>query len=358
MIAGGGTGGHLFPALAVAEAFLEKDAQNQILFVGSRRGLEKQVLAKEGYALKTIDVVSWRGKPFLKKMGAIFTALKSLGQSRRLLSSFRPDLVLGMGGYTSGPVVFMAWVMGFKTAIHEQNVFPGLSNRILGKIAKRIFISFSSSALFFPSRKTFLTGNPVRKRFRRSFSIPPGPNSSRFTLFILGGSQGAHSLNKAMIGALPLMADIKSKMHVIHQTGAKDYTLVLRAYEKEGWPAEVYPFLPEIEQAYVRADLILARAGASTLFELMAMGKPAILVPFPFAVNDHQTLNARVMAEAGAALLVADQDLNGAYLSRLVKELIKDRERLKKMGEKAAALAKPEAAHHLVQLCYEMVLNG
>lgn len=358
MIAGGGTGGHLFPALAVAEAFLEKDSRNQILFVGSQKGLERQVLGRQGFALKTIEVVSLVGKPWRKKIGSLLVICKSLEQSWRILRSFEPDLVLGMGGYTSGPVVLSAWALGKRTAIHEQNVIPGLSNKILGKVVDRVFISFPETARFFPSKKTFWTGNPVRKRFRIPLPLLVGENEKRFTIFIFGGSQGAHRLNKSMAEALPLLADFKEKIHIIHQTGPQDYQQMKEIYAQQGWAAEIYSFLEDIEKAYARADLIICRAGASTLFELMAMGKPAILVPFPFAANDHQTLNARALVKAGAAFLVADREINGVYLSSLLKKLINDPAQLIKMGKRAASLAKLEAAQNIVEHCYELVRHG
>lgn len=358
MIAGGGTGGHLFPALAVAEAFLEKDSRSQILFVGSQRGLEKQVLSKQGFVLKTIEVISLVGKPWRKKIGSLLLICKSLGQSWQLLRSFQPDLVLGMGGYTSGPVVLTAWAMGKKTAIHEQNVIPGLSNKILGKVVDRIFISFPKTTQFFPAKKTFCTGNPVRKRFKTPLPLRAGENRGLFTIFIFGGSQGAHRLNKSMAEALPLLADFKEKMHVIHQTGPKDYQQMKEIYGQEGWAAEVYSFLEDIERAYARADLIICRAGASTLFELMAMGKPAMLVPFPFAANDHQRFNARALVKAGAAFLVADREINGVFLSNFLKKLINDPGQLKEMGKRAASLAKLEAAQNIVAYCYELVGHG
>ncbi|MGC8808659.1 MAG: undecaprenyldiphospho-muramoylpentapeptide beta-N-acetylglucosaminyltransferase [bacterium] len=358
MIAGGGTGGHLFPALAVAEAFLEKDARHQILFVGSQKGLERQVLRKQGFALETIEVVSLVGKSWRKKIGSLLLVGKSLGQSWRLLRSFQPDLVLGMGGYTSGPVVLTAWAMGKRTAIHEQNVVPGLSNKILGKVVDRIFISFPETAQFFPTKKTFWTGNPVRKRFKTPPSRLPAEDEGLFTIFVFGGSQGAHRLNSSMAEALPLLADLKEKMRIIHQTGPKDYQQMKEIYGQQGWAAEVYSFLEEIEMAYARADLIICRAGASTLFELMAMGKPALLVPFPFAANDHQTLNARALVKAGAAFLVADREINGEFLSNFLRKLINDPAPLKEMGRRAASLAKLEAAQNIVEHCYELVGHG
>ena len=355
LIAGGGTGGHLFPALAVAEAFREKDPGSRIIFVGSRRGMESKVVDREGYELKTIEAAALKGRGLGGKLTGLMALPKSLGQSWKLLRSVRPDMVLGVGGYASGAVVLTAWAMGCKTAIHEQNSFPGLSNRILGRFVDRIFISFENSAAHFPRQKTVLTGNPVRKRLRQGFPAARQPGRGEFTLFIFGGSQGAHRLNQAMEESLPHFRDLKGKMRIIHQTGDLDYDYVRGFYEREGVAAGVHRFIHDMDQAYGAADLILCRAGATTLFELMAVGKPAILVPYPYAANDHQTLNARALVDAGAALLVANAELNGEILSRMVGELREDPERLKKMGERAAALARPRAAEMIVDLCGQMV---
>ncbi len=355
MIAGGGTGGHLFPALAVAEAFKERDPANQIVFVGSRRGLESRVLAREGYELKTIEAAALKGRNWGGKLGSLMAIPKSLGQSWRLLHSFQADLVLGFGGYASGPVVLTAWASGYKTAIHEQNAFPGLSNRILGKVVDRVFLSFESSARHFPRSKTVLTGDPVRKRIKPGKATPAEKAEGKFTLLIFGGSQGAHRINQAMGESLAHLGDLKSRMRVIHQTGDRDYDEVRRAYERERVGAEVHRFIEDMDRAYGAADLVLCRAGATTLFELMAMGKPAILVPYPYAANDHQTLNAKTLVDAGAALMVANGDLNGLNLSRILREVSEDREKIKEIGDRALSLAKPHAAGRIVDLCYEMV---
>ena len=358
LIAGGGTGGHLFPALAVAEAFRERDPENRIVFAGSQRGLENSLLAREGYELRVIEVAALKGKGIGGKLKSLLAIPKCLWQSWRLLRSVQPAFVLGVGGYASGPVLLTAWAMGFRTAIHEQNSFPGLSNRILGKFVDRVFISFENSGAHFPRRKTVLAGNPVRKKLQRAKEDSREPGEKEFTLFVFGGSQGAHRLNRAMEESLAALGDLKGKVRIIHQTGDKDYDYVRAFYEKEGVAAEVHRFIYDMERAYRAADLILCRAGATTLFELMAMGKAAILVPYPYAANDHQTLNAKALVDAGAALMVADADLNGKELSRLVRELREDPERRKRMGERAAALAQPGAAEKIADLCYRMVGNG
>lgn len=358
MIAGGGTGGHLFPALAVAEAFKDREPGNEILFVGSRRGLEAGIVAREGYALKTIEVASVKGKPVWGKLRSLMAVPKSLLQSGSLLRSFKPDIVLGVGGYASGPVVLTAWAMGYHTAIHEQNIFPGLSNRILGRFVDRIFISFADSSRHFSRGKTLLTGNPVRGMIRSPGFLQERKPGAKFTLLIFGGSQGAHHLNQAVEEALIYLRDWKERLHIIHQTGEKDYREVQEAYRREEFEAEVHPFIHAMDRAYALADLVLCRAGATTLFELMTTGLPAILVPYPYAANDHQTLNAKTMVDVGAAVLVANGDLTGVHLSRILKELIEDPPRLKKMGKRAAALAQPDAAQKIVTLCYEMVGHG
>ena len=325
--------------------------------MGSRRGLEASLVVRQGYELKAVGAAAWKGKGVGGKLGSLLAIPKSLWQSWRLLRLVQPGLVLGVGGYASGPVVLTAWAMGFRTAIHEQNSFPGLSNRILGKFVNRVFISFKDSGAHFPRGKTALTGNPVRKELQRARGTSQDPGEKEFTLFIFGGSQGAHRLNQAVEESLPHLGDLRGRMRIIHQTGDLDYDYVRAFYKREEVAAEVHRFIHDMEQAYRAADLILCRAGASTLFELMAMGKAAILVPYPYAANDHQTLNAKTLVDAGAALMVANADLNGEVLSRLVRELKEDPDRRKRMGERAAALAQPGAAEKIVDLCYRMVKN-
>jgi UDP-N-acetylglucosamine--N-acetylmuramyl-(pentapeptide) pyrophosphoryl-undecaprenol N-acetylglucosamine transferase len=326
--------------------------------VGSRRGLEGSLVEKEGYALRTIALASWKGKSILQKMQTLGVIPKSLLQAARVLRGFRPHLVLGVGGYASGPVVLAAWALRYKTALQEQNVFPGLSNRILGRFVDRAFISFPDSAAYFPAGKAVLTGNPVRRKIRPE-EFPGSAGIRRpFSILIFGGSQGAHRLNQVMVATLPLLRDLRGKIGILHQTGDKDFQEVRAGYLREGFEAEVQPFIYDMDRAYRMADLVLCRAGATTLFELMATGKPAILVPYPFAANDHQTLNARSLAEAGAAVLVADGELSPEGVNRLLRDLSADPRRLKRMSEQALALAKPNAAGEIVNLCYEMAGHG
>jgi UDP-N-acetylglucosamine--N-acetylmuramyl-(pentapeptide) pyrophosphoryl-undecaprenol N-acetylglucosamine transferase len=313
---------------------------------------------KEGYALRTIDLAGWKGKNILQKMQTLGVTPKSLIQAAGVLRDFRPHLVLGVGGYASGPVVLAAWALRYKTALQEQNVFPGLSNRILGRFVDRAFISFPDSAAYFPEGIAVLTGNPVRRKIRPEQFLGSAGIRRPFSILIFGGSQGAHRLNQVMVATLPLLRDLRGKIGILHQTGEKDFQEVRAGYLREGFEAEVQPFIYDMDRAYRMADLVLCRAGATTLFELMATGKPAILVPYPFAANDHQTLNARSLAEAGAAVLVADGELSPEGVNRLFRELSADPGRLKRMSEQALALAKPNAAVEIVNLCYEMAGYG
>ncbi len=311
-------------------------------------------MGREGFALQTIDVVSLKGKSPWKMARALLALPRSIFQSARLLRAFRPDIVLGVGGYASGPVVLTASLLGYRTAIQEQNSYPGLSNRILAKFVDRIFASFPDSGRNFPAAKTIVAGNPVRKKLRDTAGEPKS-TASEFTLFIFGGSQGAHRLNEAMQESLDHLQDWKTRMRIIHQTGEKDFSKVRQAYENRGFRAEVQPFIHDMDRAYRSADLILCRAGATTLFELMAMRKAAILVPYPYAADDHQLLNARTLVDAGAAAMIEEKNLTGALLGARVRELMEDDGRRRHMEERIGILAKPGAAETIVALCGEMV---
>jgi UDP-N-acetylglucosamine--N-acetylmuramyl-(pentapeptide) pyrophosphoryl-undecaprenol N-acetylglucosamine transferase len=317
--------------------------------------LEERILSQAGFELKTIEVGAMKGRSWSAKGKALLMIPRSLVQSWKVIRGFRPDVVLGVGGYASGPVVLTAWSLGLRTAIQEQNAFPGLSNRILGRFVERTFLSFPSSARFFPAAKRMVTGNPVRQSIRSSKGSLSRIEDSLFTLLIFGGSQGAHRLNRAMMDGLKNLGELRGRLRIIHQTGDRDRQEVESAYRRENFDAEVYPFIQEMDRAYAAADLVVCRAGATTLFELMAAGKPAILVPYPYAANDHQRLNAQALVDAGAAVMVADENLNGRSLSALVHQLADDPQRRFQMGARAAALAQPEAAGQIVDACYGMV---
>jgi UDP-N-acetylglucosamine--N-acetylmuramyl-(pentapeptide) pyrophosphoryl-undecaprenol N-acetylglucosamine transferase len=354
IVAGGGTGGHLFPGIAIAEEFLRRATEHRILFMGTDKGIEKKLLGKMGFPLRTLPVEGIKGRGLFKTLAALLKIPGSLMESFRILREFQPDCVVGVGGYASGPAVLAARFMGIPTAIAEQNAFPGLTNRILGHFADRIFLTFAASQRWFPPRRTRVTGNPIRAAFldRRGGE---GKKDPRFTVLIFGGSQGAHALNRICGEALPSLMPLKDRLRFIHQTGEKDLEAVREIYLAQGFAAEVSPFIMDMASAYREADLILCRAGATSLAEITAAGKAALLVPFPFAVNDHQTRNAEVMTQAGAAEMFAEKDLDGPRLAGAIIRLASDPEAIKRMEAASTALSNWHAAEAIVDDCLALI---
>lgn len=354
MIAGGGTGGHLFPGIAIAEEFLRRHPENRVLFVGTERGLEKRILSGLGFSLRTLKVEGLKGRGPVRILASLLKIPGSLFASFRILGTFQPSIVVGVGGYASGPAVLAARLMGIPTAIAEQNAFPGLTNRILGRFVGRIFVTFAASANWFPADRTRVTGNPIRAAFledRRN----NGERDPRFTLLIFGGSQGAHAINRAVMEALNFLEPLKDRIRFIHQTGEKDHEAVARVYREQGFTAEVYPFITEMAAAYRAADLLLCRAGATSIAEITGGGKAAILIPFPFAVNDHQTKNAKLLEQAGAAELIPEKELDGSRLGALIEKLYHRPEAIRKMEKAAAALGNIRAAATIVDACLQLI---
>jgi UDP-N-acetylglucosamine--N-acetylmuramyl-(pentapeptide) pyrophosphoryl-undecaprenol N-acetylglucosamine transferase len=355
IIAGGGTGGHLFPGIAVAEEFLRRNRENRILFIGTERGLEKKVLENLGFQLCTLDVEGIKGRGWLKIFGALSKIPRSLLQSYRIIGRFRPDIVVGVGGYASGPAVMTAHFMGIKTAIMEQNALPGTTNRILGKVVDRIFLTFPDTGKCFPEDKTVVCGNPVRSVFlnERPDKKKPG---GEFTILVFGGSQGAHAINNAVIDALPYLKEMGKRMKIIHQTGEKDVDTAAKKYKDCEMNAEVVPFIMDMAAAYRSSDLLICRAGATSIAEITASGKAAILIPFPFAVNDHQTKNAEVLVRAGAAVMIHEKDLNGRKIAVTVEYLYDHPHIIKEMSEKSLLLGNVKAASDIVDDCLKMAV--
>ena len=353
-IAGGGTGGHLFPGIAIAEEFLARDGKNQVLFVGTDRGIEKTVLPRLGLPLRTIPVEGIKGRGLAKTLKALVKIPWGLAASRKMVCEFGPDLVLGVGGYASGPAVLAAQLMGVPTAIAEQNAFPGLTNRLLGRIADRIFLAFAPPRQWFPTERIRVTGNPIRAAFLTKGTRDPD-TEGLFTVLVFGGSQGAHAINRIAGEALADLRPFRDRLRFIHQTGEKDREAVAETYRAQGFTAEVSAFILDMEQAYRRADLLVCRAGATSIAEITAAGKAAVLIPFPFAVNDHQTQNARVLAEAGGAEMIAERDLTGPRLAALIQRLRDDPGALRKMEAAAAALGHPRAAKEIVDECLTLI---
>ena len=357
LVAGGGTGGHLFPGLALGEEVKTRHPRNDVLFVGSARGIEAREVPKAGYPLELIDVGP------LKRMGmqGFFRGLvripRALWQSMRILRRFDPDVVVGVGGYSSGPVLIAAWLLRKPTAIQEQNALPGFTNRTLGWFVDAIFIAFPQAESSFPIRKTHLLGNPIRRAFLDNY-LHTKPASDRLGILVTGGSQGAHALNLRVAEALELLApQIGRRIQVLHQTGAKDQAEIAARYEKlkpTGLSAQAVSFIDDMARAYADADLLVCRAGATTIAELTVCKKPAILVPFPFAADDHQTVNARSLVDAGAALLMPEKDLTAESLAGQLRSLEADRTRLGRMSRASGLLGRPEAAREIADVCVSL----
>jgi UDP-N-acetylglucosamine--N-acetylmuramyl-(pentapeptide) pyrophosphoryl-undecaprenol N-acetylglucosamine transferase len=359
VVAGGGTGGHLFPGIAIAEEFLERDAATKVLFIGTERGLERRVLAAVGHELRTIDIEGIKARGFRRALGAIAKIPRSMLQSGEILRVFRPDLVIGVGGYASGPVVAAAKWMGIPTAIAEQNALPGLTNRILGRVADRIFLTFTETRRWFADKKVIISGNPVRSGFK---GCAGRKVKGAFTVLVFGGSQGARSINKAMAEAAPFLKEIRDGLKIIHQagqtgTGPAANEWIEEAYRAAGIDGEVLPFIYDMGSAYAGADLLVCRAGATSIAEITACGKAAILIPFPYAANDHQTKNARVLADRGAAELVCEKELTGAHLAERIIGLYRAPGRIASMEANSAALGNLKAAAVIVDACLQLIKN-
>ncbi len=354
IIAGGGTGGHLFPGVAVADEFRRRDPGTEILFVGTRRGLESRVLGRVGYALRTIPVSGLRGKGAFGILGGLMKIPAALMASRDVLEEFEPHLVFGVGGYASGPVVLAARLMGIPTAVAEQNAVPGLTNRILGRVARRVFVSFPETLSFFAAGKAVVTGNPVRRGFIEAPSETPARHS-RFTVLVVGGSQGAGAVNEAFVEAASRLRDLEGGLYLIHQTGPGGDQVVREAYERVHVAAEVHPFIEDMAAAYDRADLLVCRAGATTVAEITARGKAAVFVPFPHAAGDHQRKNAELLVRGGAGEMILQKDLTGETLAGMIERLSRDRDRVADMAGNARKLGNVNAARDIVASCLELI---
>jgi UDP-N-acetylglucosamine--N-acetylmuramyl-(pentapeptide) pyrophosphoryl-undecaprenol N-acetylglucosamine transferase len=350
LIAGGGTGGHLFPGIAVAEEFLAREKGNEVLFVGTERGIEARVLPRLGFRLACIAAAGIRGKSLLSQVQGVAMLLYGYAQARKILKEFRPDRVLGVGGYASGPVVLAARGMQIPRHIHEQNAIPGFTNKVLARFADRVFVSLAESEQFFPKEKTLLTGNPVRKEILAEALTEAGGEvaAGEFRLLVFGGSAGAHSINQTMTAALPFLSRFRERLHITHQTGENDLAEVRQAYQQEGFRGEALPFIDNMAGAYRAADLIVCRAGATTIAEVTATGKACIFIPFPHAVDDHQRRNAEALLKQGAGFMLLERELSGESLARLVGELIDNPETLAAAGRNARSLARLDAARVIV----------
>ncbi|PLX75174.1 MAG: undecaprenyldiphospho-muramoylpentapeptide beta-N-acetylglucosaminyltransferase [Desulfuromonas sp.] len=355
LLAGGGTGGHLFPAIAVAEQLRREEPHSEILFVGTERGLEFRLLPKLGWPLQTIEMSGFAGLSFTKRILALGRLVRGLGQARRILGEFRPDLIVGVGGYASVPVLLAAKLTGVPFMIHEQNAWPGLANRLFGRWAKRICLSFSEAGRAFHGGITVMTGNPVRSAIESCPETAPEPPC----LLVFGCSHGARSINRTLLAALPYLRSWQGRLQILHQSGERDFAEVQDGYAAQGWTdCEVKPFIDDMGSAYARASLVVCRAGATTLAELAACGRPAILIPYPHAAGNHQSSNAQALVARGAALMFEEHNLQPEQLAGVVSELLRERNTLQQMAAAAKSQAQLGAAQRLLDECRAVVAES
>jgi UDP-N-acetylglucosamine--N-acetylmuramyl-(pentapeptide) pyrophosphoryl-undecaprenol N-acetylglucosamine transferase len=354
IIAGGGTGGHLFPGIAIANELTRRFGNLEVLFVVGKKRMEGEIISRAGYSTRSIDVEGMLGKGVWGGVKAISKIVVSSFQSLWIVRDFRPHLVVGVGGYSSGPLCLVAWIAGIPTAIHEQNSYPGLTNRLLSAFVKKIFISFEQTGRYFKGKTTVLTGNPVRDDLIGS-KPPARRDNGRFVILVVGGSQGARAINRAVLDALRELKGEGLFPLTIHQTGTIDLEPVLEGYRKHGLEGEVMPFIEDMASAYGMADLVICRAGATTIAELAALGKPSILIPFPYATHDHQTMNADSLLRAGAADMIPERDLTGGELAERIKRYMQHTDELERMSSSAFKAGRPRAAELIVDQLVELM---
>ncbi|MFZ0686066.1 MAG: undecaprenyldiphospho-muramoylpentapeptide beta-N-acetylglucosaminyltransferase [Terriglobales bacterium] len=343
VIAGGGTGGHVIPALAIAQQ-LKKQFGAEVLFIGTARGIETRLVPQAGFPLELIQIGALNKVSLMTRLKTLFDLPRAIAASSRLLSDFDPEVVIGVGGYASGPAMVAAIRRRLPTLAFEPNVVPGFANRMIARWVSAAAVHFEETCQYFPHCK--VTGVPVRQAF---FSIA-AKTSGVPTLLVFGGSQGARAINQAMIESLPGLRAKIPGIHVIHQTGQRDYDRVLAAYQQSGISGEVHKFIDDMPGTFARADLLVCRSGASTVGEITAAGKPAIFVPFPAAADDHQNVNARALERAGAAVVVEESNLGAAYLVDTIAALIGDTARLQSMSAAAKSLAHPKAVEEIAEM--------
>ena len=354
LIAAAGTGGHIYPGIAVAKEILRRDPEAKIRFVGTARGLENRLVPQAGFELSIIDSAGLKSVGARARARGLAKLPRSFVAARRIIRDFRPDVVIGAGGYVSGPVLLTAAFLRLPTLVMESNALPGWTNRTLARFVDKAAVSFEASLPFFRG-KAVVTGNPVRREF---FEIPARQHSeSRFSILVFGGSQGAHAINEAMVAALPQLEQLRNVLRITHQTGDADFAHVQVAYVDAGWSeqAEVRRYIDDMVRSFADADLVLCRAGATTTAELIAAGKASLMIPFPLAADDHQRKNAEALKADGAARMILQRDLTGAGLAKEIENLVHLPGEVRKMEEASRKLARGDAAAAVVNLIEELV---
>lgn len=356
VIAAGGTGGHLYPAIALAREFLRRDPSATIVFVGTTKGIESRVLAHEGFPLELITAKPVMGKGFADALRGLLAVPAGLWQSWKILGAHRADLVVGVGGYTSPAMLAAAALRGIARVILEPNAYPGMANIAVGPFAQRVFLAFESAAKKFATSKVRVVGTPIRQDFLKDAVRPvAAATGAPKRLLIFGGSQGAKAINSAVIDGLSSLKQALPGLSITHQTGEADHARVVEAYRQVGVSADIVPFLYDMPIVLRAADLVVARSGAMTIAELTACGKPAILIPLPTAIYNHQMMNARAMEAVGGAVVLPQPELTGAQLAGAIVDILRQPERLRTMQEKSWGMRRIEAAETIVRECYALM---
>ncbi|MGE0041269.1 MAG: undecaprenyldiphospho-muramoylpentapeptide beta-N-acetylglucosaminyltransferase [Vicinamibacterales bacterium] len=370
LIAGGGTGGHLYPGIALAREVLARDPGAVVSFVGTRSGIESRVVPREGFPLDLIRVAGLKGKSKVQLAGGLLLLPLAALDAWRVISRRRPDVVVGVGGFASGPVLLLAALRGYPTMLLEQNALPGLTNRLLARVVRAAAVTYEEALAVFPGTG-FVAGNPVRPEFFAAHARPGPADTGREVadarsdmpppaarVLIFGGSQGAHAINVAMVAAAANLAAAGVPLAIVHQTGERDLERVRDAYRGAGLEARVEAFIYEMDREVAAADLVVCRAGATTLAELAAAARPAILVPLPTATDDHQRKNAEVVARAGAAEVIDERELTGERLATAIAALAADPARRTAMAAAAGRLARPDAAARIADRAWALMERG
>lgn len=351
-MAGGGTGGHLFPGIAIAQEFKAVNPATQVVFVSSANRLERTVLEAAAFDLRRIAVSGMKGRGSWNQISAAAKIPMAIITAIGILKELSPDLTIGLGSYSAGPVVMAAWLMRIPAVICEQNILPGITNRILARFVDRIYISFKNTRLGYGGRKVNWTGNPVRREVLATKAQDKGQGP--FTVLIIGGSQGAHKINTTMNEALEHLQDAEG-LQFVHQTGEADEAAVREAYGNKNIRAEARAFFEDMAACYHQADLIICRSGATTVAEITALGKAVIFIPFPYAADNHQVLNAADLADDGAAEIIVEKQLNGRLLAEKIQYYREHPQDLAQMAAKAGQYGKPDAAKNIVDDCYRLL---
>jgi UDP-N-acetylglucosamine--N-acetylmuramyl-(pentapeptide) pyrophosphoryl-undecaprenol N-acetylglucosamine transferase len=353
MVSGGGTGGHLFPGIAVAEALLSHRPGSEVLFVGTDRHTDQRALTNRAFQRKSLRCHGLMGKTWGQKIKSLLQLPVAVVESARLIKKFNPHLVLGVGGYVTGPVLLAAKILRVPCCIHEQNSVPGMANRKLGAFVDKVFLSLPGSEDYFKKEKCILTGNPVRKEIIDAARQKKGKKAG-FTLLVIGGSLGAHRVNTLLLEAMAAMT-LPQGFKVIHQTGAADEQFIAKGYQELGVEAEVASFFEDMADLYKRADIVVSRAGATSLAEMTVLGLPMILIPYPYAADNHQQKNGEFLVRGGAAKMMREAELDGELLAGVLNDLVADGKKRQEMAVAAEQLARPNATEEILKECGKLI---